>query len=84
MISQDKSAEHLQAFLDSNNYDFPVQFIHGFWAFEDIPPGSPVYIIMPSTYIIGRDGIIRYKHIGSANWKSPEMLGFISSLIEAE
>ena len=80
MISLDDSTKLVKDFLENRNLDLPVQFMHYDWAFANVALGSPIQIIMPSTYIIGRKGNIRYKHIGAAKWDSPELLNFITSL----
>ena len=38
--------------------------------------------LLPATYIIGPDGVIRYRHLGELDWSKPEVREVILKLIK--
>jgi thiol-disulfide isomerase/thioredoxin len=82
MISRDDSAETVETFMQQRNLDVPVYFLRRGWPFWQVPESGRIMIVMPSTYIIGKEGLVRYKHVGAADWSDAEFKGFIVSLTE--
>lgn len=64
------------SFLKGNNLDLPL------WIDRDGKAAASYGLTgVPETFIIDKKGILRKKIIGPANWASPEVLLFISELI---
>jgi peroxiredoxin len=80
MISLDESTELVQQFLKNEELNLPIKLMDSGWAFADVSAGTPIQILMPSTYIIDKKGKIRYKHIGAADWNTPKIKDFLLSL----
>lgn len=38
--------------------------------------------LLPATYIVGPDGVIRYRHVGELDWSKPEVRRFITGLMK--
>jgi thiol-disulfide isomerase/thioredoxin len=62
---------------------------------EQVPVGFPVLLdrdtqttrawqakVLPATYIVAPDGVIRYRHIGELDWSKPEVRDAILKLIQ--
>jgi peroxiredoxin len=62
-VSVDDSADVLKAFLEKNDVHFPVLRDPG-----RETAGSYGTLKFPETYVIGRDGMVRYKVIGPLDW----------------
>ena len=78
-ISVDEGgAAAVSPFLQKNGIDLPVL----------LDPGAPVSRMygtykFPETYILDRQGIVRHKVIGPADWRDPAALQFLRNLIAA-
>ena len=69
-ISVDDSAEMLKAFLEKNKVHFPVLRDP-----DRSMAGSYGTLKFPETYVIGRDGVVRYKVIGPVDWSHARKCG---------
>jgi thiol-disulfide isomerase/thioredoxin len=62
---------------------------------DTVPVGFPVLLdrdtkttrawqakVLPATYIVGRDGAIRYRHVGELDWSTPQVRKLILGLIK--
>ena len=38
--------------------------------------------VLPATYIVGRDGKIRYRHVGELDWSKPEIRALVVELMK--
>jgi hypothetical protein len=38
--------------------------------------------VLPATYVVGPDGVIRYRHLGELDWSSPEVRELILKLLK--
>jgi peroxiredoxin len=75
-ISVDNSADVLMTFLDRNKVHFPVLRDPG-----GTTAGSYGTLKFPETYVIGRDGIVRYKVIGPMDWSMRSNVEIVRSLL---
>jgi peroxiredoxin len=75
-ISVDESDEVLKAFLDKNKVHFPVLRDPGRSA-----AGSYGTLKFPETYVVGRDGMVRYKVIGPMDWSMRTNMEIVRSLL---
>jgi peroxiredoxin len=75
-VSVDDSADALKTFLAKNTVHFPVLRDPG-----GALAGSYGTLKFPETYVIGRDGIVRYKVIGPMDWSLPSNVGIVRSLL---
>jgi peroxiredoxin len=75
-ISVDKSAAALKTFLDKNKLHFPVLRDPG-----GKTAGSYGTTKFPETYVVGRDGMVRYKVIGPMDWSLRTNVEIIRSLL---
>lgn len=71
-------AEAVNAFLQKNGLVLPVL----------LDPGAPVShsygaYKFPETYIVDRQGVVRHKVIGPADWRDPAALQFLRNMIAA-
>lgn len=64
------------AYLKENNYEFPVLM-------DNNGKTAASYGItgVPETYIVDKNGILKEKIIGPADWSSPQAVSLISNLI---
>ncbi len=74
IISKEKQ-ETVQSFMEKKQFSFPVYLYSG-----EVPNGFRSKSI-PATFILDRDGVIAYKHVGSANWADENCLGYIRGLL---
>ena len=70
--------KRVSAFLARKDYDFPVFFEAG------RPPGELRVESIPTTYLIDRNGHVRVKKIGAADWNSTAVRELLSELIKEE
>jgi peroxiredoxin len=62
---------------------------------DAVPLGFPVLLdrdtktarawqakLLPATYIVGRDGAIRYRHLGELDWSKPEIRELMLGLMK--
>jgi len=75
-ISVDKSADALKTFLDKNKLHLPVLRDPG-----GKTAGSYGTTKFPETYVVGRDGMVRYKVIGPMDWSLRTNVEIIRSLL---
>ncbi len=74
LLITDENAETVEGFLRDRQLDLP------FYIYEELPdvfrpPG------VPTTYVINRDGLIVYRHVGAAKWDGDVFRDFIRSLM---
>jgi len=75
-VSVDDSANALKTFLEKNKVHFPVLRDPGQKA-----AGSYGTLKFPETYVIGRDGIVRYKVVGPMDWSAPANVKIVRALL---
>jgi peroxiredoxin len=75
-VSVDDSADALKTFLAKNTVHFPVLRDPG-----SATAGSYGTFKFPETYVIGRDGIVRYKVIGPMDWSQRSNVEVVRSLL---
>lgn len=75
-ISVDDSANALKTFLEKNKVHFPVLRDPG-----GATAGSYGTLKFPETYVIGRDGIVRYKVVGPMDWSAPANVKIVRALL---
>lgn len=74
-VSIDDDAAAYQKFLEQ--YDIKLLSVRDGSTGANLQFGS---VRVPETYVIDRNGLIRRKFIGSQDWTSPEIEGFLSKL----
>ena len=74
-ISWDKDDDAYHKFLKEYKIDFPT-------VRDDERHSGKLYgtFIIPETYIIDRNGILRRKFISAVDWNEPEIVDFLSKL----
>jgi len=75
-VSVDESADALKAFLEKSKVHFPVLRDPGRMA-----AGSYGTLMFPETYIVGRDGMVRYKVIGPMDWSMRANVEIVRALL---
>ena len=75
-ISVDESADALKTFLEKNKVHFPVLRDPG-----GKKAGNYGTTKFPETYVVGRDGIVRYKVIGPMDWSLRSNVEIVRSLL---
>jgi cytochrome c biogenesis protein CcmG, thiol:disulfide interchange protein DsbE len=78
-ISQDEDQGAYERFLTDHKVAFPT--------YRDPSkaiPASYGTTLIPEAYIIGRDGRIARKVVGTQDWTSPEMLSAIETLLRSD
>ena len=75
-VSVDDSADVLKTFLDRNKVHFPVLLDPG-----KKTAGSYGTMKFPETYVVGRDGMVRYKVIGPMDWSMRSNVEIVRSLL---
>ena len=75
-VSVDDSADVLKTFLDRNKVHFPVLRDPG-----KKTAGSYGTMKFPETYVVGRDGMVRYKVIGPMDWSMRSNVEIVRSLL---
>jgi len=74
LISKEEK-ETVQTFIEEKDYNFPVYLSKG-----KIPNAVRSNSI-PATYILDREGVIVFKHTGSAKWDDESCSRFLRSLL---
>ena len=74
LIVSQEEFETVKSFSTSQTYTFPIMVAEG-----EIPGVFETNII-PTTYIIDRDGNIVTKHVGASNWADESVKTFLKSL----
>lgn len=78
-ISTDKSLNDIHKFLEKNRVDFPILFD------GDLATAKQYKVFsMPTTFLIGRNGIIVEKFYGEYDWTEPETRGIIEKLLKQQ
>jgi thiol-disulfide isomerase/thioredoxin len=74
MISVDRDRKKAKQWVREKQYSFPVHFVNGSL------PESIAYEVIPTTWVVGTDGVIRYQHAGMAQYNSNKFKDFLRSL----
>jgi thiol-disulfide isomerase/thioredoxin len=76
-IDLKESAEQVKAFFQKHALSFPALLDQDGSVFRD-------YLVagMPTTYLIGRDGMLMARGVGGRDWTRPEALELIKELID--
>jgi len=74
MLTND-SPKKVNTFLKKRNYKFPVYF------YSVRPPDVYISNVIPTTFIISKDGKIIVKETGASNWNGEKMKKLIKNLI---
>jgi thiol-disulfide isomerase/thioredoxin len=78
-VNTDESADWVRGFVRQARISFPVGvdaragYMHAWGA-----------LMVPASFLVDKEGHIRYSLIGPRKWDSPEMLGIISRLMVEE
>ncbi len=75
-ISVDESGESLKDFLNKNKVHFPVLRDP-----DRAAAGSYGTLKFPETYVVGRDGVVRYKVIGPMDWSLRSNVELVRALL---
>ncbi len=75
-ISVDESGELLKDFLNKNKVHFPVLRDP-----DRAAAGSYGTLKFPETYVVGRDGVVRYKVIGPMDWSLRSNVEIVRALL---
>ena len=75
-ISVDDNVDVLKTFLGKNKVHFPVLRDPG-----STTAGRYGTVKFPETYLVGRDGVVRYKVIGPLDWSLPANVNTVRSLL---
>lgn len=76
MVSVDESSDRARAFLERKGFTFPAWHLEGGRSAE-LSSG-----IIPTTYVIGRDGIILSRSEGMANYNTRRFKDFLREQLE--
>ncbi|MBS1508974.1 MAG: TlpA family protein disulfide reductase [Bacteroidetes bacterium] len=76
MLSLDKDAqvEKVKKFIKNQSYSFPIFMPSGYLS-EQLQVPS-----IPTTFVIGKDGIVAMKEIGMKNYDTPKFKKFLNEL----
>lgn len=78
LISLDEDPQAVQRYLNTVRYSLPV------YRMESNPPPAVQSIeSLPTTLIVDKQGMIRIRHRGAADWNTPEVVDLIDELREA-
>jgi peroxiredoxin len=75
-VSVDESADALKTFLEKTKVHFPVLRDPG-----GKTAASYGTVKFPETYVIGRDGVVRYKVVGPMDWSMRSNVEIIRALL---
>ena len=75
LIVSRENIETVQSFIEKEQYNFPVYHLPE----KDLPNVFKTNGI-PATFILDREGVIVYKHVGSANWDDESCRSFLQEL----
>lgn len=73
LSNENDNAETINKFLEKNKLTLPVYLA------TNIPEGLEVSAI-PTTFIVDQNSKIVFKHVGTADWNTPEAVAFLKSL----
>jgi len=71
-----EDAESIRMFMARRNYDFPVYI-----ARNQLLDAFSVKAY-PATFVLDRNGVIRFKHMGAAKWTTPAFLDYLRDLVK--
>ena len=74
LISNEKK-ETVQAFVEKRKFTFPV------YLYKDDLPNVLKSPGIPATFILDRDGVIVFKHVGLAKWDDESCWSFLRGLM---
>jgi thiol-disulfide isomerase/thioredoxin len=80
MISLDQKSQHhkIKKYIDDKGFTFPVYTIEG-------PTTDQLYVpSIPTTLVIGKDGTIKSKKVGAANYNTKKFKSFLDELSGAK
>jgi thiol-disulfide isomerase/thioredoxin len=70
-----ESADVVRAFVGKRDMgELPVVLIDG------EPPPAFATLSIPATFVVGKDGAVAYRHVGSARWDADEFVAFLRRL----
>ena len=76
-IHAGEPSEGVESVLKLNNVNYPVLFD------IDLQLGGWGIPIMPTTFIVGPKGNIRYRAVGTRIWNSPFMIDFMQGILDS-
>lgn len=76
MISLDQDEQKARNFIERKKFKFPVYFLR-----SSLPSSYNTHSI-PTTYVIGRDGLIKVENHGMAKYNSENFKEYLSELID--
>ncbi|MFK7952385.1 MAG: TlpA family protein disulfide reductase [Ekhidna sp.] len=76
MISLDQDEEKAKDFIERKGFDFPVYFLR-----SPLPETYDTHSI-PTTYVIGTDGLIKVENHGMAKYSSDSFKEFLDGLVD--
>lgn len=76
LMVSNESVEKISKFKKERGYSFPV------YSMRSAPSEKMKYTVLPTTFIIGKDGKIAVREEGAANWGSEKTQKLILSLTE--
>ena len=77
-VSEDESGEAVVSFIQQNKLNLPILMDTG----SDVARLYGTYKL-PETYIVDRQGVVRYKAIGPRDWTDPLNMQVLRNIIEA-
>jgi thiol-disulfide isomerase/thioredoxin len=73
-VSNEKLSE-ISEFIESKGFTFPVYKI-------DVAPAEFDIKGIPATFIISKDKIIKFKHIGGADWSHDKVIEYLENMLK--
>lgn len=74
LLISDEDAQTVKEFLAGHQYDLPV------YLSDEDPPNIFQMQGVPTTFIVNRDGLVVFRHVGAAKWDDEACRSFIQSL----
>lgn len=74
MISLDQDKQKARSFIEKKAFDFPVYFLR-----SELPENYDTHSI-PTTYVIGKDGLIKVENHGMAKYNSESFKEYLDEL----
>lgn len=75
MISLDQNEQKAKDFIERKGFEFPVYFLR-----SELPSSYDTHSI-PTTYVIGKDGLIKVENHGMAKYSSESFKEFLDGLV---
>jgi peroxiredoxin len=76
LVSVDEEFERAKRFMEARGFDMPV------YHFRTKAPGSYESTVIPTTYVITRDGRLAMEKRGLAKYDTPEFEQFLRDLVQ--